>query len=351
MKPISHAITDSLRAHERTHPANRRTSSIEARGEIRRTNVSRKHPEIGYFFENQMHADQFAEEQDARDERPEAVGGDGIRSGAGSDPKGTDGQVTDPLSSSAFIPHPASLRRRASGSARGSEFIEKSGNRAGHSSTEAATGADSDEALFLLYRDGNERAFLTIYDRYKESIYAYCSHVLLSVGLTREIVEDTFQEVFMRVAQYQHTFNGGEFKAWIFTVTRHSCLSTKKRAFRSRAMTEYIGDGENFNDTTSNELRMAFSMNDDPLERMAKTEQTELLLKAIASLPEEFREALLMSEYEGLTYDEIGKITGTSLSTIRIRIYRAKARLRKMLLPILGDETDRLINLPDTNEK
>jgi RNA polymerase sigma-70 factor (ECF subfamily) len=154
----------------------------------------------------------------------------------------------------------------------------------------------------------------------------------------------------MRVTQYQHTFHGGEFNKWIFTVARHTCLSNKKRAFRHRATTEYIGDGENFTDSASSDLRMAFSLNDDPLEHMAKTEQTELLLKAIASLPEEFREALLLSEYEGLTYDEIGKITGTSLSTIRIRIYRAKARLRKMLLPILSDEADPSIDLPDAED-
>jgi DNA-directed RNA polymerase specialized sigma24 family protein len=50
-----------------------------------------------------------------------------------------------------------------------------------------------------------------------------------------------------------------------------------------------------------------------------------------------------MSDYEGLTYDEIGRITGTSLSTIRIRVYRAKARLRKMLLPIIGDDVDNFV--------
>jgi RNA polymerase sigma-70 factor (ECF subfamily) len=88
------------------------------------------------------------------------------------------------------------------------------------------------------------------------------------------------------------------------------------------------------------EVRKAFSITDDPLERMSQREQTDLLLRAIEALPETYREALLLSEYEGLTYDEIGKLTGTSLSTIRIRIFRAKARLRKALLPIIGDQVD-----------
>ena len=276
-----------------------------------------------------MHADQFAEEEDMPPPPSEST--DAV------DKKEEESDTPLALSLSSFIPHPSSLRKH-------SEFIEKSGR-----TTAAGSGADSvesDEALFLLYQQGDEQAFLILYERYKSNIYAYCAHVLMGVGLGREMVEDTFQEVFLRLAQYQHTFTGGEFKAWIFTITRHACLTAKKRAFRLHATTGSIGDGVHFDETVSDDVRRAFSTSDDPLESMAKSEQIDLLLKAIARLPEEFREALLLSEYEGLTYDEIGKITGTSLSTIRIRIYRAKARLRKMLLPILGDEADKPIDRP-----
>ena len=86
------------------------------------------------------------------------------------------------------------------------------------------------------------------------------------------------------------------------------------------------------------EAGTALSRSDDPLEQLSQKEQTDLLLKAISELPDTYREALMLSEYEGLTYEEIGKLTGTSLSTIRIRVFRAKKRLRKVLRPILGDE-------------
>jgi RNA polymerase sigma factor (sigma-70 family) len=207
----------------------------------------------------------------------------------------------------------------------------------------------SDEALFLQYQQGDDQAFFFIYERYKSSIYAYCAQVLFSVGMTRESVEDTFQDVFFRLVQYRHTFNGGDFRPWIFTVTRHSCLSAKKRSFRDHDGQEYSGDGVNL-EGASDEVRMAFSSNDDPLERMSMNEQTGLLLAAIAKLPDEFREALILSEYEGLTYDEIGRMMGASLSTIRIRIFRAKARLRKMLLPVIGDDAG--MNTPgDTDDR
>jgi RNA polymerase sigma-70 factor, ECF subfamily len=219
----------------------------------------------------------------------------------------------------------------------------------------AATGPirneGSDEALFLRYQQGDDRAFFAIYERYKSSIYAYCAQVLFSAGLSRETVEDTFQDVFLRLVQYRDTFTGGDFKPWIFTVTRHSCLSMKRRSFRQRATIDNIGDGVNFEEDISSDVRQAFSMSDDPLERMSAEEQTGLLLAAIARLPDEFREALLLSEYEGMTYDEIGKMLGASLSTIRIRIFRAKARLRKMLLPVIGDAINTMPESDDDKQK
>ena len=144
---------------------------------------------------------------------------------------------------------------------------------------------NSDEMLFLRYRDGDERAFFAIYERYKSQIYAYCAHVLFSVGLSREAVEDTFQDVFMRLVQYKHTFTGGDFKPWLFTVTRHSCLSAKKLAFRASAGMEYAGTDENFEEMINGDSRAEFARGDDPLEHMAKEEQTALLLDAIARLP------------------------------------------------------------------
>jgi RNA polymerase sigma-70 factor (ECF subfamily) len=208
---------------------------------------------------------------------------------------------------------------------------------------------DSDEALFRLYQQGSQTAFLKIYERFKSNIYAYCARALYTAGMDAMHVDDCFQEVFLRVTQYQHTFIGGDFRAWIFTVTRHTCLISKRKFVQHVMRTERVGDAENFDEDVRADVRTAFSVTDDPLERMSRKEQTDLLLKAIESLPETYREALLLSDYEGLTYEEIGKMTGTSLSTIRIRIFRAKARLRKVLLPIIGDEAYGLV--PDVESQ
>ena len=279
---------------------------------------------------DQMHDERFAEE-------------DAQHSASSSSASSSDRSAPNPQPAEQWV---ADARREATKRKSTRAFFDK------HpiSATGGPFDGYSDESLFLKYQSGDDTAFIALYERYKSSIYAYCAQAILSAGLTRELVDDTFQDIFLRLVQYRNTFTGGEFKPWIFTVTRHSCLSTKKRAFRQKSGVESVGDGENFEENISNEVRSAFAHSDDPLERMTKEEQSALLAHAIAKLPEEFREALLLSEYEGMTYDEIGKLTGASLSTIRIRIYRAKARLRKMLLPVIGDEVNNLIPDPDDNK-
>lgn len=202
-----------------------------------------------------------------------------------------------------------------------------------------AGGSESDEELFFRYQQGDEKAFFAIYQRYKASVYAYCTKVMLSAGIQQDIVQDTYQEVFLRVAQYRNTFKHGEFRAWIFTITRNTCLSWKKRGIKH--MVSSSGgpfDPDYLNEEEALDAPTGIQRSDSPLEVLTKKEQTELLLKAIAELPETYREALMLCEYEGLTYDEIGRLTGTSLSTIRIRVFRAKKRLRKVLRPVLGSE-------------
>ncbi len=219
------------------------------------------------------------------------------------------------------------------------EFIEK-----------RADNTENDEECFFRYQKGEDPAFFILYERYKSSVYSYCAKVLLSAGLSEELVEDTFQEVFLRVSQYRHTFVSGEFRAWIFTVTRNTCLSSKKRGLRNNLSSGSPIDPDTVTDDEALTGQTNVRRSDDPLEILTQKEQTDLLLAAIAELPETYREALLLSEYEGLTYEEIGNLTGTSLSTIRIRVFRAKKRLRKVLSPIMGKEYTARETIADPEE-
>lgn len=63
----------------------------------------------------------------------------------------------------------------------------------------------------------------------------------------------------------------------------------------------------------------------------------ELITTALELLPEDYREAFVLREYDGLPYNEIAELTGASLATAKIRVFRAKEKLRKILEPYLRD--------------
>src|SRR5437588_3366884 len=89
----------------------------------------------------------------------------------------------------------AEARREATARKSSRPFIDKRPSR-------TAAGpyhGHSDEVLFRAYQDGDDAAFLALYERYKANVYAYCAQAILSAGLPREVVDDTFQDIFLRL--------------------------------------------------------------------------------------------------------------------------------------------------------
>ncbi len=172
-----------------------------------------------------------------------------------------------------------------------------------------------DEELFHRYRQGDERAFVQLFERQKGPLFTYCRRMM---GDTHR-ASDAFQETFVRVVKYRASFRRTEsFRAWLFTIARNVCFA----AYRAGAAHEELHD----------EMpEIAAEVNvyaPDVTER-------EALADALSKLPPAMREALLLYEYEGFSYQEIADMTNSGLSAVKVRIHRARTQLRRMLEPIL----------------
>ena len=75
-------------------------------------------------------------------------------------------------------------------------------------------------------------------------------------------------------------------------------------------------------------------MSDEPAE---KTELLKLITTALELLPDDYRESFVLREYDGLSYQEIAEITNSSMATVKIRLFRAKQKIRDILAPYLAD--------------
>lgn len=184
----------------------------------------------------------------------------------------------------------------------------------------------SDLELLTAFRTGDERAFAEFYTRYKSEIYTFCLRML---GGDSAEAGDAFQETFIKVYEKIDTFRyGSNVRGWLYMIARNVALNV----YRSKRPEETI---EFHQDLQSNERSLS------PEFRGEQNSLREALEEAIAKLPIEFREPFILREFDGLGYPEIAEITNTSMSITKVRIHRAKQRLRKMLAPIITDEAYR----------
>ncbi|MCS6807604.1 MAG: sigma-70 family RNA polymerase sigma factor [Bacteroidota bacterium] len=174
----------------------------------------------------------------------------------------------------------------------------------------------TDEELFALVREkAHEQAFRVLYRRYDRRVFAYC----LRAMKTREAAEDIFQTVMTLVFERRGSFSGGSFVAWLFTITRNQILNAKHRQ-RLTVDIDMASTQSDASDSTGRDVVLE-----------------DALKKAIASLPEEFREPLELKHFDGFQYEEIAEMLKISLSLAKVRVFRAKKMLYESLKPYLSD--------------
>lgn len=172
----------------------------------------------------------------------------------------------------------------------------------------------TDEDLMGRFQEGDEKAFVELYDRYNRRLYGYCVKMLND----RVLAEDLFQEIFIRVSRKRDHFRGGNFSGWLFAIARNQCLNALR---------------DNVTHTSLDDVGGMLTAPDLEL----YDETSELLKEAIDKLPDEMKEALILRVYSGFSYQEIAEITGAKLATVKVRIHRAKLRLHDLLTPFFAE--------------
>ncbi|MCB9215857.1 MAG: RNA polymerase sigma factor [Candidatus Kapaibacterium sp.] len=172
----------------------------------------------------------------------------------------------------------------------------------------------TDEDLMGQFQEGNEKAFVELYDRYNRRLYGYCVKMLND----KVLAEDLFQEIFIRVSRKRDHFRGGNFSGWLFAIARNQCLNALRDNVTHTSLDDVSGM------LTAPDLELY-------------DETSELLKEAIEKLPDEMKEALILRVYSGFSYQEIAEITGAKLATVKVRIHRAKIRLHDLLTPFFAE--------------
>jgi len=177
----------------------------------------------------------------------------------------------------------------------------------------------TDEQLVALTQQGNMRAFNSLSARWESSIYRFALRTLGNQEDARDVCQEALLKAYTNIKRLRE---GNKFRPWVHHIALNLCRD-RFRGSAARAETR------SFEEQGIDEARLAVeSAGHAQPEKIGLLRAVE---QALALLPNEQRDAILLREYHGFTSEEIGEITGVPAATVRSRIFYGLRATREML--------------------
>ena len=188
---------------------------------------------------------------------------------------------------------------------------------------------DPDAALMLRVKQGDLEAFALLVDKYKQPVMNLVYRMLRDMTEAEDIAQNVFIQVHKSAGRYHVA---SKFSTWLFTIARNLCLNEVRRRSRHPADSMDVPHPEQ-------EAQPWQQFKDhktaSPPDQMLHGELEQKIEEAIAELPENQREALLLCREDELSYEEIAKVLDCSLSATKSLIHRGRETLKEKLKPYL----------------
>src|SRR5260221_11420 len=191
--------------------------------------------------------------------------------------------------------------------------------------------ARTDVQLMLDVKAGDEQSFELLLRKYRTPLVNFLYRMVRDSA----VAEDLAQEVFLRVYRARREYApSAKFTTWMFRIATNLALNSVRDGRHRRAdisIDQAVDSGE--------EERRVMDVPDrtpSVEQRLVERGRSEMILRAIQSLPEKQRAAVLLHKYQELDYDEIGRILDCSESALKSLLFRAYETLRVELAPLAG---------------
>ena len=176
-----------------------------------------------------------------------------------------------------------------------------------------------DELLLRKAQRGDPEAFEQLITPLEQLIWRICWHYTGN----RESAEDCGQETMIRIWRSLDSYRGDcALESWVYRIAANCCMDYLRKKKRDKSVSMEPMREQGFDPA-------------DPSpgteEQVVAADEQKRLREAITQLPEDQREALIMTQLEKVSYEEAAKLLGVSEGTIKSRVNRAKARLKEIL--------------------
>jgi RNA polymerase sigma-70 factor, ECF subfamily len=180
-----------------------------------------------------------------------------------------------------------------------------------------------DERLIQNAQQGDLPSFNTLVTRHQRSVYNVCLRMLRDSALAEDAAQDTFIKAWTSIG----TFRGGLVRPWLLRIATNRCydiLRSQGRRPASSLDAELVESEPQWTSQTA--------IAEHPEGHATRRELSAYLERALGELPDDQRLAIILSDVQGHSYDEIAQITEVAVGTVKSRIFRARARLRELVL-------------------
>ncbi len=171
-----------------------------------------------------------------------------------------------------------------------------------------------------------------------DALYRYARRLTSSEGEAEDLLQETFLRAYRFWGRYE---KGTNCKAWLFRIMRNLNINqaqAKGRKSQHESLDE-VEDWYLYNRLAGYQT----GADDNPEKIFFKNNWSVQIREALAQLPDEFRDPLLLCDVEGFSYQEIAEVLDIPIGTVRSRLNRARKKMQKLLWEYVKEELPRLL--------
>jgi RNA polymerase sigma-70 factor, ECF subfamily len=190
-----------------------------------------------------------------------------------------------------------------------------------------------DQSLIDACRSGKTEAFGVLVSRYQDRLYPTVFRLTGCAEDAHDLLQDAFLRAYERLEQFHAE---SSFYTWIYRIAVNLALSDrrKRRHVSSFALVDEPADDRR---------------EEDPAAPLERAERDTLIQEALDTLAPDHRAVIVMKEFDGLRYEQIGAMLGIPLGTVRSRLHRARCELREQLRGLIDDDLPVRPDAPDVS--
>ena len=178
-----------------------------------------------------------------------------------------------------------------------------------------------DDDLAALARDGDEASFAEIVRRYKDRVATVLFGILRDRDAALDLAQETFLRLHRCLARYRPE---GKLRTFLFTIAANAARDALKARRREGVL--YLSE---YRERLEELGRPRAAEPEAPHARLEREDLRRMVRTALGRLPDFYREALLLRDAEGLSYEELARVAGCSVGTAKSRVSRARSAFRE----------------------